>query len=278
MHKALVGVLVILLVAFIVYMVLVMIYALQGCNDEYPQWSTEAALAYLHSTIKGVYGLTLKRNVHKTNHIKNVMTDLGLPFQVWYGHDAKQKGVHGVCPQHTKRSPGELGCTLSHLAIWKDAVSKPSTSNSGHGWFLILEDDADPALSHPQLLSFMAEALKRSDEEGYRVVYFGSAPIKTDALKGKRLDRHRWRLKAGGLQSYAIKSSALQDLIATVENKLCEKPVDIIMASEWKEPGVTVAKQAFQPFRFFRQFQNCSTGIFGQKRDDMHFSSDIIKK
>lgn len=274
MDKAVIAVAVLLCAAVVVYVVMVTVYALQGCNDDWPCWSQDASLAYLHATLKGVYALTLKRNAHKTQHIQNVMGDLGLKGKLWYGHDAKTQGVRGVCGQGTRRSDGELGCSLSHVAIWKDILrGDPHPSD----WFLIFEDDALPGAPKEDTLSKMAQGLKRSAEEGYRLVYFGFTPSLLDGLKGKRMDKHRWRLKCGGTYAYALQASFLPALIDAVERKMCDVPLDLVMSKHLKEPGVVVAMDAFQPLQFFKQFTGKRRGVMGHKRDG-EFLSDIVKR
>lgn len=273
MHKAAVGCLVVFGLMILVYLILILIYGCQGSNERWEFCSEEGALGYLQSKIKGVYGLTLKRNLHKTQHLQNVMGRLGLDGQVWYGYDAKEKGVDGICDKGTRRSSGELGCSLSHLAIWKDILSKRPCK---HDWYLILEDDADPEKSMEETHKDMAEGLKRSIDDGYRLIYFGFMSTLKDAFKAKRLDSKRWEIKCGGTHAYCVRADLLPQIISLVESKICERPVDMILSKDLNEKGVSVATDPYHPCHFFKQFLAKRKGIFGQKRDE-RFLSDIHK-
>lgn len=275
LHPGWIALIVILGAAVLTYLVIVWVYVAKGPNDPWPCHPLSRSKAYLASKIKGVYGLTLRRNKVKTANVIQVMKDLGLPSsRVWYGHDAKEEGVEGVCPEGTKRSDGELGCSLSHLAIWKDILKKRPSSND---WFLILEDDTTLALPRQEFLSMMAKGLERSDREGYEVIHFGGSPSLADLPRGKRLDRHRWRITPGGTFGYGVKASLLPSLVTTLKDSMCKLPVDIIIQKKFKNYGVLVARRPYKPWAPWAQFHGNDTGIFGEKRDDGDFKSDITK-
>jgi glycosyl transferase family 25 len=128
------------------------------------------------------------------------------------------KKFHRRCPANRAVSYGELGCFLSHLAVWTRIAS------AKHAWSFVAEDDfhfsADAKLflesdewlpSHVQLLK--AETMQTT-------VRMSSVPLRE--MRGIRL---RWlRSYHGGTAGYFISSSGASKLIELAEYH-CE-PVD----------------------------------------------------
>lgn len=278
MHKAAVGCLVVFGLMILVYLILILIYGCQGSNETWEcKLSYHKTMERLKGKIKRVYGLTLKRNPVRSSHVKQLMENLGLNYKVWYGHDAKTEGVKGVCPSNTKRSDGELGCTLSHLAIWKTLRSSQPDSRE---WFMVFEDDATPALDHKTLMSHMERTIDKAESMGHPLILFGSLPSFVDILspKTKRIDAYLWKLPCGGLHAYAFQPSILNHMIEQVETNMCKLPVDLILAKRLNITPLVAMRSAFHPLLPFKQFHMKTKGLFGQLRDNGNFSSDIIKQ
>ena len=260
-------------VALSIYIGVVIHYSTCASTDKWPVWPTRKAIQSLKSAVKRVYGLTLAKNKAKTTHITNVMKNLGLPFRLWYGYDAHEKGVEGICSPQSKRLDGEIGCTLSHLAIWKNILQTKPAAND---WFIIFEDDANPVVEHSTLLSFLAESFQRITKENYRFVSFGCLPIMADIRRAQRLDRHRWVLKGSCLHAYALRGDVVQDLVTLVSGHLCKDAIDIVLTHVWTEPGVVVTPIPFNRWKFYNQLKGM-VGLFDQRKDTEEFKKSDIQ-
>jgi glycosyl transferase, family 25 len=70
---------------------------------------------------------------------------------------------------------GEIGCTLSHLACWRDAATRPET------YTLVLEDDA---VLKPHFVDILLRSLDRlasyDEHAGFDLLYLGRCPLEPD--------------------------------------------------------------------------------------------------
>lgn len=92
-----------------------------------------------------IFIVSLKSDLIRRNTIASFLTNNGLDFNfidAVYGKDLKDPEL-SLLPINTaesrlkrKLTPGEVGCTLSHLKVYSQLAS------SDHDWVCILEDDA----------------------------------------------------------------------------------------------------------------------------------------
>jgi GR25 family glycosyltransferase involved in LPS biosynthesis len=96
--------------------------------------------------------LTLKETPERTRYIVDELNKQDIPHQLYFGFHGKQFGLATTVPWDGQRqwnkemdvfnpyfmTPGQLGCAMSHLCLWKTLQYLPDEQ------FLILEDDACP--------------------------------------------------------------------------------------------------------------------------------------
>lgn len=94
-----------------------------------------------------IYVVSLKRDVDKRKVISQVLEDFGLEYSfidAVYGKELSEDILEGykansrgkIIDRGFALTPGEIGCTLSHLMIYKDMLVK------NRNWACVLEDDA----------------------------------------------------------------------------------------------------------------------------------------
>jgi len=153
-------------VALSIYIGVVIHYSTCASTDKWPVWPTRKAIQSLKSAVKRVYGLTLAKNKAKTTHITNVMKNLGLPFRLWYGYDAHEKGVEGICsPQSKTVRRRKLGVHFHTSQFGKTFYKRNPLPTIG---LLFLKMTQNPVVEHSTLLSFLAESFQRITKENYR--------------------------------------------------------------------------------------------------------------
>jgi glycosyl transferase family 25 len=149
------------------------------------------------------------------------------------------KNYHTRCPADRTVSYGELGCFLSHLAVWT------RIANSQHAWGFVAEDD----------LHFSADAKRFLDNDKW--LPSGVQIVKAETMQttvrmssaafakpfGSEL---RWlRSYHGGTAGYFISNSGASKLIELAQLR-CE-PVDHFMFGRSRAPGHQLAVAQMEP-------------------------------
>lgn len=112
-------------------------------------------------------------------------------------------------------SKGALGCRLSHLALYKEAISKKQSK------ILILEDDV---LIKKQFISDLNEVISLVGDD-YDMIYFGGFNF----LEPKPVTSHILRLQNTlALHAVAINSRCLPTLVKKIEDD--KRSIDSVIA------------------------------------------------
>lgn len=91
-----------------------------------------------------IYIVSLKQDTHKRDHIVHKLNELRIPFEFFdavYGKELSPAFFDQLKPAGksletgAKPTPGEVGCTLSHLAVYELMLQRKQS------WACILEDD-----------------------------------------------------------------------------------------------------------------------------------------
>jgi hypothetical protein len=93
------------------------------------------------SRMIGIYMIHLDRAVERISYIQSLETALKTPlplFSACVGTELVAKGHPTLCLVGSgHRTPGDIGCTVSHITICKDALAR------GYEYVMIFEDDCE---------------------------------------------------------------------------------------------------------------------------------------
>jgi glycosyl transferase, family 25 len=123
---------------------------MQEAVMESTSWN-RAAIERLNEEFDGIYVITLARNEARHQSIREGLA--GLDIHLHWGVDGACLAQHEAASSYDEAqarslygrplSPGELGCALSHVNVYRDALEK------GHERILVIEDDV--VLNHTNL-------------------------------------------------------------------------------------------------------------------------------
>lgn len=111
--------------------------------------------------------INLLASIARRQAMENHLCELGLAptfFEAIDGRKLAEDEVNAVYDENQaktthwgKLTRGEIGCALSHRAVWKDLI------DSGESGWIVLEDDAVLAQDVPQWLSNLPELVQDGD-------------------------------------------------------------------------------------------------------------------
>jgi len=159
---------------------------------------------------------------------------------------------------------GEVGCTLSHVALWKELVSKFKCNGDSYDnrseAMLILEDDA---IFHPSFLTSFAEMYKLVPKD-WDVFYLGFCNAGSTTLIAQKQVVRQSSIKTISIvkpsygfytHAYAIRSKGAIKLLSQLP---IEGPIDTWLAdNDWFS------------LKVYYGMMGKSTCIVGQRRNDL---------
>ncbi|MEO8549291.1 MAG: glycosyltransferase family 25 protein [Kofleriaceae bacterium] len=120
-------------------------------------------------------------------------------------------------------TPGEVGCTLSHIAVWDELLSRRER------YAIVLEDDVDMSSRFPAFANEVVERLRAWD-----LIYFGYQTVAGDPAfhSSKELARPRYLF---GTYAYAISRSGAERIMSLLP---VVGPLDVFLSTNFRRLSV----------------------------------------
>jgi GR25 family glycosyltransferase involved in LPS biosynthesis len=149
--------------------------------------------------------------------------------------DAASRDAYEMCPT-PRVLIGEYGCTASHMAALEHAIAnEPGTSHTP-SWVLVYEDDALPRRTHAHVITRLQSALRAAERLHINAVFMGWFYEQEIVPAPTRIDATLWRAPAPfSTVAYALRLTALPELLAKLKQLHCTVPVDCIFKTHFRD-------------------------------------------
>ena len=163
-----------------------------------------------------VYVISLRKETERRNNITKKLNDIGLKFEFFDAIDGSVLNYLWKNVSDRFINANYMACLLSHLSIYKDALSK------GYKRPLILEDDAVPK----KTINNDFEIIKSQIPEDYDLLYLGYIPL-DDAqicwdyrvIEDRFINQNIFDTKnLWGTYAYSITPSMMQHMLDVYDN------------------------------------------------------------
>lgn len=184
--------------------------------------------------------INLDRDVHKWEDARRHFDERNIDVERWRavnGWELDHSHVAHLVAQRTRMNPAEIGCFVSHLTVWLEALRR------GYERVAVFEDDARTELCADQLRNALLTACQHIGRE-FDVLYLGKCCDRCDrhTVAGPGLVRIHRTVCA---HAYVISTTAVQRMLSLLPTS---QPVDEWMASEVE--GGSLIAYAFHPSLF----------------------------
>ena len=135
-----------------------------------------------HTSNVGYYNIHLEKAVERLEVIKKLEHDLKTPittFPAVNGYEIVKNGHPNTCQERglpATRGSGEIGCTVSHITICREALAK------GYEYAVVFEDDCEFSSNLESFHNSMKQF--NSLNLPYDLFILGYAPLSTSKIDG----------------------------------------------------------------------------------------------
>ena len=165
----------------------------------------------INNTFSKIFCISLKKREDRRIKIKNHLDLLNIDFDFFDAIDGRE-----IKNLPTNINPGEMGCILSHLEIYKKAASEKL------GNYLIIEDDCEFDIDvNNKFIEYYSEV-----PQDWKLIYFGG---NHNGTQFKMTSPHVHRLhRTYTTHCYGVRDGFSEILISEIENKIKNiKQIDV---------------------------------------------------
>jgi GR25 family glycosyltransferase involved in LPS biosynthesis len=201
------------------------------------------------------YVINLDREHERLERMRRHLGELGIEFVRWPAVEGKlitDIDFSGAVDPRSSLSKSEIGCALSHMGTWVDALER------GYERIAVFEDDSGTELSRSQLADMLRRAYAAIPND-FDVIYLGKCLDNCDQHLVSAVDTNV--VQTFGplcMHAYIIRSKAIRELLTHLPTS---KPIDVLLRSLIREHRLKA--WALHPSIFIQQIEHHPSSLRG---------------